>query len=86
MFARFYNPANEIGEGCIFQQAKLCQVHGIRPFGCRIYFCDATAQGWQEEQYEIFHGRLKRLHEELAVEYYYVEWREALRVLREKKC
>jgi hypothetical protein len=57
------------------------RVHPIRPFGCRIFFCDATATEWQNEQYERFHARIKRLHEELAIPYFYVEWRLALRSL-----
>jgi Fe-S-cluster containining protein len=66
---------------CPLQQRKLCSVHAIRPFGCRIFFCDPTATQWQNEQYEQFHARLKRLHDELNVPYFYVEWRQALRAL-----
>jgi Fe-S-cluster containining protein len=69
------------GAGCPFQVGKLCGVHAIRPFGCRIFFCDPTSTQWQQEAYEAFHARLKRLHEELGVPYYYVEWRTALRSL-----
>ena len=69
------------GTGCPFQVAKLCGVHEIRPFGCRIYFCDATSTVWQQEAYEAFHGQLKRLHESLGVPYFYVEWRSALAVV-----
>jgi len=56
-------------------------VHAIRPFGCRMFFCDATSTAWQNEAYEQFHARLKRLHEELGVPYFYVEWRQALGAL-----
>ena len=66
-------------EACVFQLDGLCSVHAIRPFGCRIFFCDETATEWQHEQYERFHSQIKRLHEELAVPYFYVEWRAALR-------
>jgi Fe-S-cluster containining protein len=66
------------GAGCPFQVGGLCSVHAIRPFGCRIFFCDPTATEWQRRQYERFHARLRRLHDELGVEYAYVEWREAL--------
>jgi Fe-S-cluster containining protein len=66
------------GTGCPFQVNKLCSVHAIRPFGCRVFFCDATATQWQNERYERFHADLKRLHEELDVPYLYVEWRAAL--------
>ena len=69
------------GTGCPFQRGKLCTVHTIRPFGCRMYFCDPTAQGWQQGMYEQFHGRLKQLHEDLGVPYFYVEWRGALKEL-----
>jgi len=64
--------------GCPFQVDKLCSVHSIRPFGCRIFFCDETAADWQKTQYERFHAEIKRLHDEMAVPYFYVEWREAL--------
>jgi Fe-S-cluster containining protein len=69
------------GTGCPFQRAKLCTVHTIRPFGCRMFFCDATSTQWQNDAYERFHARLKGLHEELNVPYFYVEWRVALRAL-----
>ncbi|HEY7116221.1 MAG TPA: hypothetical protein VH475_06535, partial [Tepidisphaeraceae bacterium] len=57
------------GTGCPFQSNRLCTVHAIRPFGCRVFFCDATATQWQNEAYEAFHGRLKGLHEQLGVPY-----------------
>ena len=75
------HPTEWDGTGCPFQQNKLCSVHAIRPFGCRIFFCDPTATDWQNAQYERFHSTLKRLHETLNVPYFYVEWRHALRVL-----
>lgn len=69
------------GAGCPFQVAKMCGVHAVRPFGCRMFFCDATSTQWQNEAYEAYHARLKRLHEQLAVPYFYVEWRQALRAV-----
>jgi Fe-S-cluster containining protein len=69
------------GAGCPFQIFGLCGVHPIRPLGCRIFFCDPQTTRWQQEQYECFHARLKRLHDELAVPYLYMEWRSALRAL-----
>lgn len=67
------------GAGCPFQIGKLCGVHAIRPFGCRIFFCDPTAQSWQQKQYEEFHQRLKQLHATKDVPYFYLEWSLALR-------
>jgi Fe-S-cluster containining protein len=69
------------GAGCPFQRAKLCTVHPIRPFGCRMFFCDATSIAWQNDAYERYHAQLKQLHEELTVPYFYVEWRAALKAL-----
>jgi Fe-S-cluster containining protein len=65
--------------GCQYQIDGLCSVHAIRPFGCRIFFCDATAAVWQAEQYERFHARIRKLHDDLNIPYFYVEWREGLR-------
>ena len=64
--------------GCMFQLDKLCSVHAIRPFGCRIFFCDASSTEWQRSLYERLHARLRTLHDELGVPYHYVEWRHAL--------
>jgi Fe-S-cluster containining protein len=69
------------GTGCVFQKNKLCSVHTVRPFGCRMFFCDATSTEWQNEQYELFHSRIKSLHQSLGVPYFYVEWRAALRTV-----
>jgi Fe-S-cluster containining protein len=75
------NPGAWDKTGCPFQLNRLCDVHEIRPFGCRIFFCDETSTQWQAEQYERFHREIKRLHEELGVPYFYVEWRQALAAL-----
>jgi Fe-S-cluster containining protein len=64
--------------GCPLQKGKLCGVHAIRPFGCRIFFCDPTAGQWQQQQYELFHAELKQLHDRFEIPYFYVEWRFAL--------
>lgn len=72
-------PGGWDGLGCPFQKNKLCSVHQVRPFGCRMFFCDPTSSEWQNGQYERFHADLKRLHESLDVPYFYVEWRQALR-------
>jgi Fe-S-cluster containining protein len=66
------------GKSCPLQSARLCTVHTIRPMGCRLFFCDSSSNDWQHDQYEKFHADLKRLHESLAVPYFYVEWRAAL--------
>lgn len=69
------------GTGCPFQVNKLCGVHAIRPFGCRVFFCDATADEWQKAMYERFHQNLRELHGRLDVPYFYVKWRRGLRAV-----
>jgi Fe-S-cluster containining protein len=75
-------PVSADSGSCPFQANKLCGVHGIRPFGCRMFFCDATATDWQQAAYERYHAKLKQLHEELEVPYVYLEWRQALQALQ----
>jgi Fe-S-cluster containining protein len=70
------------GTGCPFQIAGRCGVHAIRPFGCRIFFCDPSSTQWQQDQYEQFHADLQQIHERLQVPYFYVEWREAIRAMQ----
>jgi Fe-S-cluster containining protein len=74
-------PVAPSADGCPFQIGKLCGVHAIRPFGCRIFYCDPSATDWQQRQYETFHAELKRLHEQFGVPYFYLEWRQALGIL-----
>jgi hypothetical protein len=54
----------------------------IRPFGCRMFFCDSTAtEVAKRASMSGFMRRSKRLHGELDVPYRYVEWRQALKSL-----
>src|ERR1043165_2502993 len=76
------NQARERG-GCPFQVNNLCGVHAIKPLGCRVYFCDRSAQQWQQDLSERMHGAIKALHEREQVEYRYAEWRELLERLCE---
>ena len=46
-----------------------------------MFYCDPTAASWQCEQYEYFHAKLKLLHGELGIPYFYIEWRAALRAI-----
>lgn len=67
--------------GCPFQAGRLCGAHAIRPFGCRIFYCDPAAEDWQAEAYERFHAELKAIHDRFEIPYFYVEWRRALAAL-----
>lgn len=74
-------PSTDGGGDCPYQVDELCSVHALRPFGCRIYFCDPAATEWMTDAYERFHLRLKTIHADHGLEYFYVEWRQALRDL-----
>jgi Fe-S-cluster containining protein len=67
-------PAKSL-DACPFQVDKLCTVHAIRPMGCRVYFCDKTAQSWQHELSETLMHEIRALHDARALEYRYAEWR-----------
>ncbi|MBI1372013.1 MAG: hypothetical protein GC159_04540 [Phycisphaera sp.] len=69
-------------DGCPFQHDKLCGVRTIRPLGCRVFFCDPSAQSWQNPLYESFLDRLRALHEAHRIEYRYMEWRSGLDAAR----
>jgi len=64
--------------GCPFQVEKLCSVHAIRPFACRVYFCDETSTEWQRELYERMLREIRAIHDRHSIEYRYAEWRELL--------
>ncbi len=65
-------------DGCPFQIDKLCTTHALRPLGCRVFFCDPSAQGWQNDLYERHLAELRAMHRRLGVPYAYVEWRRGL--------
>ena len=77
--AREIDQAEARGD-CPFLSANLCTVHGIKPVGCRVYFCDARAQDWQEELSERALAMVRALHERHGIEYRYGEWRSMLRM------
>lgn len=64
--------------GCPFQVGNLCGAHPHRPLGCRVYFCDRSAQDWQQSLYEKALARVRRIHESHAIPYRYGEWRSML--------
>lgn len=67
--------------GCPFQLGNLCSVHGIKPLGCRTYFCDRSAREWQELLTERSLADIRAIHDRHAIPYRYAEWRELLELL-----
>ena len=70
--------AASLRDDCPFLESGRCGVHPFRPVGCRAYFCDPVAAGWQEELSERMIARLRALHEEHGIPYRYGEWRAML--------
>jgi len=71
--------AAEARGDCPFLVSNLCGVHTIKPIGCRVYFCDRSAQEWQRLLSENALAQIKALHDEFRIEYRYGEWRAMLR-------
>ena len=63
---------------CPFQAQNLCGVHEIKPLGCRVYFCDRSAQQWQNDLSERLLAAVRAIHDRHGVEYRYGEWRAML--------
>lgn len=63
---------------CPYQSKNLCGVHPDRPLGCRVYFCDRSAQQWQHELSEHGLAAIRDLHDRHGVPYLYAEWRTLL--------
>lgn len=59
---------------CVFLDGPNCSIHPLRPSGCRAYFCDKGDGQWQTLLGERFHATIRRLHDELSVEYLCAEW------------
>jgi len=74
------NHDSETG-GCSFQHQSNCIARSGRPLGCRVFFCESAAIGWQQELTEHAQGKLKTLHQQYGIPYLYVEWRKAWTLL-----
>jgi Fe-S-cluster containining protein len=59
--------------GCPFQVGQLCTARELRPFGCRVYFCDPSYTGQAEELTETYLTQLKSLHRETDTPWDYAE-------------
>lgn len=71
--------ARERGD-CPFLDKNLCGIHTIKPLGCRVYFCDRSAQEWQQALSERALERIRALHDAHAIPYRYGEWRAMLEI------
>ncbi|TVQ60071.1 MAG: YkgJ family cysteine cluster protein [Phycisphaerales bacterium] len=67
--------------GCPFQRGNLCGAHAIKPLGCRVYFCDRSAQVWQQSLHEAALGDVRAMHDRFGIPYRYMEWRAALELV-----
>jgi len=71
-------PQFEVRDACVYQVDGMCSVHTVRPFGCRVYFCDPTSTQWQNDLYESAMDRVRGIHEQYDLPYRYMEWRAGL--------
>jgi hypothetical protein len=58
-----------------------CTARSHRPLGCRIFYCDPDTRDWQQAEYELWQGELRRRGVRFGVDYRYLEWLSALREL-----
>lgn len=63
---------------CPFLENRLCSIHPHRPMGCRLFFCDPSADAWMPRLSQDLHDRLRALHEVWSIPYRYAEWRSLL--------
>jgi Fe-S-cluster containining protein len=62
------------GPRCPYQHDRTCTTHAIRPLGCRVFFCQAGTQTWQQELYEAYLSKLRALHDRQGIAYRYADW------------
>lgn len=69
--------ARERGD-CPFLEGNACGIHGVKPLGCRVYFCERGSEPWQASLSERLLERVRELHDRHGVAYRYAEWRDLL--------
>ena len=77
--------AEHAAKVCPFLKDDTCAAREARLLGCRVFFCKAkgTKQQGMENIYEVYHERLKTLHEKYGVKYYYLPWGQTLSTVSE---
>ena len=61
--------------GCMFLgRSHECTIHAVRPFGCRLFYCDRSKAGEVSDLHERVHRRIAALHDAFEIEYEYAEW------------
>ena len=63
---------------CPLLVSNRCTAHPIKPTGCRIYFCDPTADQWQQDLSERSLALIRAIHDRHDIPYRYGEWRSML--------
>ncbi len=76
-------PSGASDDVCPHARDGACHARDRRFTGCRIFYCDPAARPWQGPLTEERLARLRRLHDELAVPYFYADWMTVLQALRE---
>lgn len=77
------------GDDCPFLEGPArtrCGVHAVKPLGCRLFFCDRSAQDWQRDLHEAMLREVRAIHDEHAVTYRYAEWRGLLALVAGAAC
>ncbi len=77
------SPPPVVGDTCPHAIEGKCHARERRPLGCRIFFCDPLAQAWQGPFTEERLAALRELHDKLSVRYFYADWMDVLRALRD---
>lgn len=69
--------AHRVG-ACPFLVGDGCSIHGVKPAGCRLFYCDESAAEWMRDLAADVHQRVRSLHAAHDVPYRYEEWRSLL--------
>lgn len=68
-------PDDVAAGSCPLSLGRACGVHGDRPTGCRVFYCDPTWAPIMGDVSERAVGEIRAVHERFGVAYRYAEWR-----------
>jgi len=74
-------PASLTDDACPHAHDGRCHVRDHRPLGCRVFYCDPAARHWQGPLTEQLLARLRAMHEEFGVAYFYADWMVVLQAI-----
>ncbi len=79
------NPAAAAADRCPYQQESQCTARERRALGCRVFSCESAGDEFEHDLYSRYHERIRQLHQQHRVAYFYADLPAAVTTLLDSR-